>query len=34
MNGLVVELPNRLLRKLADNPNIDRIIWDRPLPGR
>ncbi|MEO8078168.1 MAG: S8 family peptidase [Acidobacteriota bacterium] len=34
MNGLVVELPNRVLRKLADNPNIERIIWDRPLTGK
>src|SRR6185436_8961204 len=33
MNGMVVELPNRVLRKLADNPNVARIIWDRPLTG-
>jgi serine protease AprX len=31
MNGLSVELPNRVLRRLADNPAVDRIIWDRPL---
>jgi serine protease AprX len=31
MNGLAVELPNKVLRKLADNPAVDRIIWDRPL---
>jgi serine protease AprX len=31
MNGLAVELPNKELRKLADNPAVERIIWDRPL---
>jgi serine protease AprX len=31
MNGLAVELPNKVLRKLADNPAVERIIWDRPL---
>jgi serine protease AprX len=31
MNGLAVELPNKVLRKLADNPAVARIIWDRPL---
>jgi serine protease AprX len=31
MNGLTVELPNRVLRRLADNPAVARIIWDRPL---
>ncbi len=31
MNGLTVELPNKVLRKLADNPAVERIIWDRPL---
>src|SRR4051812_18535422 len=30
-NGLTVELPNKVLRKLADNPALERIIWDRPL---
>ena len=31
MNGLSVELPNRVLRRLADHPAVARIIWDRPL---
>ena len=31
MNGLTVELPNKVLRKLADNPAVNRIVWDRPL---
>ena len=31
INGQVVELPNRLLRKLADYPAVERIVWDRPL---
>ncbi len=31
MNGLTVQLPNKVLGKLADNPGIERIIWDRPL---
>ena len=31
MNGLAVELPNKVLRKLADNPAVERIVWDRPL---
>src|SRR4051812_11409839 len=26
MNGMVVELPNRVLRKLADNPAVERIV--------
>lgn len=31
MNGMAVELPNKVLRKLADHPGVARIIWDRPL---
>ncbi|MEP6592313.1 MAG: S8 family serine peptidase, partial [Acidobacteriota bacterium] len=31
MNGIAVELPNKVLRKLADHPGIARIMWDRPL---
>jgi serine protease AprX len=31
INGLSVELPNRVLRRLADHPAVARIIWDRPL---
>jgi serine protease AprX len=31
MDGLAVEVPNKVLRKLADNPAVARIIWDRPL---
>jgi serine protease AprX len=34
MNGLVVELPNKMLRKLADNPNVERLVWDRPLDAK
>jgi serine protease AprX len=33
INGQVAELPNRILRKLADNPAVARIIWDRPIGG-
>jgi serine protease AprX len=33
INGQVVELPNWLLRKLADSPAIERIVWDRPTHG-
>ncbi len=31
MNGLAVELPNKVLRRLANHPAVDRIVWDRPL---
>jgi serine protease AprX len=31
VNGLSVELPNRVLRTLADHPAVARITWDRPL---
>jgi len=31
MNGLAVELPENLVRKLADHPGVARIIWDRPI---
>ena len=34
MNGIVAELPNKFLRKLADNPAVERIIWDRPLDNK
>lgn len=33
VSGMVVELPNKMLRKIADNPAVDRIVWDRPLDG-
>jgi serine protease AprX len=33
INGDVVELPNAVLRKLADHPAIERIDWDRPTSG-
>lgn len=33
INGQVVELPNRLLRKLADSPAIESIHYDRPTGG-
>jgi serine protease AprX len=33
VNGMVVVLPNAVLRNLADNPAVDRIVWDRPLDG-
>ena len=31
MNGLAVEIPNRVLRKLADDAAVARVVWDRPL---
>ncbi len=31
MNGLAVELPNKVLRRLAEHPGVARIVWDRPL---
>jgi serine protease AprX len=31
INGQLVELPNRVLRKLADNPCVASIHWDRKL---
>ena len=33
INGKVVELPNGQLRKLADYPGVDRLVWDRPTAG-
>ncbi len=33
INGMVVELPNKVLRNLAHHPAVDRIVWDRPLEG-
>ncbi|HEX5473639.1 MAG TPA: S8 family peptidase [Vicinamibacterales bacterium] len=33
INGQVVELPNALIRKLADNPAVESIHWDRPTQG-
>ena len=33
INGQVVELPNWLLRKLADSPAVESIVWDRPTSG-
>ena len=33
IDGQVAELPNRILRKLADNPAVARIVWDRPTGG-
>src|SRR5262245_32037938 len=33
LNGQVVELPNRLICKLADNPMVASIHWDRPIGG-
>ena len=33
IDGQVAELPNRVLRKLADNPAVARIVWDRPTGG-
>jgi serine protease AprX len=33
INGMVVELPNKVLRNLAHHPAVERIIWDRPLDG-
>src|SRR5215217_7692815 len=34
VSGVVVELPNKMLRKLADNRAVDRIVWDRPLDAK
>src|SRR5919112_1153877 len=34
VDGLVVELPNKVLRRIADNPAVERVIWDRPLSGK
>jgi subtilisin family serine protease len=31
--GRVVELPNNVLRKLADHPGVASIDWDRPTEG-
>jgi serine protease AprX len=33
VSGEVVELPNYVLRRLADNPAIQDIHWDRPTAG-
>src|SRR5262245_57240993 len=33
INGHVVELPNNMIRRLADNPAVDSIHWDRPTSG-
>jgi serine protease AprX len=33
VNGLVVELPNSVLRAIAHHPAVERIVWDRPLEG-
>jgi len=33
INGKVVELPNGQLKKLADYPGVDRIVYDRPIGG-
>jgi serine protease AprX len=33
INGKVVELPNGQLKKLADYPGVERIIYDRPIAG-
>jgi serine protease AprX len=33
INGQVVELPNWLLRRLADSPAVESIVWDRPTSG-
>jgi len=33
INGKVVELPKGQLRKLADYPGVDRIVYDRPTAG-
>ncbi|HEY3883935.1 MAG TPA: S8 family peptidase [Vicinamibacterales bacterium] len=34
INGEVVSLPNNVLRKLADSPNVLSIHWDRPLDAK
>ena len=33
INGKVVELPNGALKRLADYPGVDRIVFDRPTGG-
>ena len=33
LNGQVVELPNDVLRRLADHPGVASIHWDRPTAG-
>jgi len=33
LNGQVAEVPNGILRKLADNPAVAAIYWDRPTAG-
>lgn len=33
INAQVVEIPNALLRKLADSPAVESIHWDRPTQG-
>src|SRR4029079_2887067 len=33
INGKVVELPKGQLKKLADYPGVDRIVYDRPTAG-
>jgi serine protease AprX len=33
INGKVVELTNNQLKKLADYPGVDRIVYDRPTAG-
>ncbi len=33
INGQVVELPNWLLKRLADSPAVESIVWDRPTSG-
>jgi serine protease AprX len=33
INGKVVELPNGQLKKLADYPGVERIVYDRPTEG-
>jgi hypothetical protein len=34
INGRVVELPNQVLRRLADHPAIQSIHYDRPTSGK
>ena len=33
INGQVAEVPNAVLRRLADNPAVESIHWDRPTGG-
>ena len=33
INGKVVQLPKGQLKKLADYPGVDRIVYDRPTAG-